>query len=233
MSVFLPLGVIILSALVHATFQLGLGALLLLYHASLGRHIRRRTLKLVSAFTAGFSVMVLLMLASACFFIWTVFQGKFPDWMFTVSIAILSGLAIVVWFLYYRCGNTTELWLPKPVARYISRRAKSTDSSVEAFALGLLTCFSEFPFTIILVLIAGGGVMGFSLSFRMPAIALYLLIAVLPLIITRLTIRRGSTVVDVQRWRVKNKNFLRNLSGLGFLTLAIFLFAFKVLIDFS
>ena len=233
MSVLLPLGVVVLAAVVHATFQLGLGALLLLYHASLGRHVRRQTLKLVSAFTAGFSVMILLMLSSACFFVWVIFQGTLPDWLFSVCIAALMILAILAWSFYYRRGRTTELWLPKPIAHYINRRAKLTESSVEAFSLGLLACFGEFPFTIILIFIAAGGVMEFSLPFRIPVIALYLAVAVLPLIITRLVVRSGATVVDVQRWRVKNKLFLRNLSGVGFLTLAIFLFAFKVLIDFS
>jgi len=60
-------------------------------------------------------------------------------------------------------------------------------------------------------------------------ILLYTLISIAPLVILKLSIRNGKTVTDIQRWRVKNKNFLRIMSGVGYLVLAGFVFAFKVL----
>ena len=54
-------------------------------------------------------------------------------------------------------------------------------------------------------------------------------IAILPLILTRIMIRRGKTVVDIQKWRVKNKTFLRVVSGVCFVVLAMFIIAFKVM----
>lgn len=233
MDALVPLGVVVLAALIHSTFQLGLGALLLLYHASLGKHIYRRTLKLVSAFTAGFAVMILLMLAAACFFIWAICGRSLPFWGTAVLVALLAVLAVAVWLLYYRRGRATELWLPKSIARYIDRRAKLTESTTEAFSLGLLACFGEFPFTLVLIITAASGVLEFTTSFRAPVVALYTIIAVLPLVVMRLTIRRGATVVEVQKWRVKHKLFLRAISGLGLVVLAIFLLTFKIMVDLN
>lgn len=47
------IGVIVLAALVHATLQMNLGSLLLLYHESLGKHIKKRTKFLVSNYIFG------------------------------------------------------------------------------------------------------------------------------------------------------------------------------------
>ena len=68
-----------------------------------------------------------------------------------------------------------------------------------------------------------------SLEYRWLMFVLYILLVIMPLIIMRLAVRRGQTVVDIQKWRVKNKNFLRIISGFGFLTLAIFVLVFKLI----
>ncbi|MBF1037800.1 MAG: hypothetical protein HXL09_03870, partial [Candidatus Nanosynbacter sp.] len=43
LTIFSAIGVIVLAALAHATLQMNLGSLLLLYHESLGKHIKKRT----------------------------------------------------------------------------------------------------------------------------------------------------------------------------------------------
>jgi hypothetical protein len=58
---------------------------------------------------------------------------------------------------------------------------------------------------------------------------LYTAIALLPLVILRLAVRHGKTVVEIQKWRLKNKNFLKALSGTLFVTLAVFLLAFRII----
>jgi hypothetical protein len=50
-----------------------------------------------------------------------------------------------------------------------------------------------------------------------------------PTIFLRLSIRHGRTVVDAQKWRVKNKNFFKTIAGASFLTLALFLLAFRIM----
>ncbi|MBR0403166.1 hypothetical protein IJI55_01270 [Candidatus Saccharibacteria bacterium] len=223
------LGVVILSGVAHATLQLGLGCLLLLYHASLGKHVRKKTKNLVGSFISGVGLMNFLILASACFIIAIIANGCLSPLSLIVITAIITLLAIIMWFFYYRRGRTTELWLPKIVARYIDKRAKLTESNTEAFSLGLLACFAEMPFTLVLMLVSANAILCLPEIWQGIAVALYTITSILPLIIMRYAIRRGGTVVDIQRWRNKNKNFLRMISGVLFLILGIYIIAFKVI----
>ena len=72
---------------------------------------------------------------------------------------MLVALAILVWFFIIDVGKSTELWLPRSVARFIDRRAKLTNSNTEAFSLGMLTSLAEMPFTLILFVVAANSIL--------------------------------------------------------------------------
>lgn len=222
-------GEVFLAAVVHATLQLSLGALLLLYHASLGKHIRPKTKQLVESYISGVGILTMLGLATMTLIFDRLFGGAlFEGWLILV-VAMLVGLAVVAWFCYYRRGRSTELWLPRTVAKFIDSRAKITNSNTEAFALGLLTGFAEMPFTLILMAVAANAMLQLGDGMQLLALAIYVIIVILPSVIMRLAIKKGKTVVEVQRWRVKHKMFFRILTGSGFLILGFFIFAFGVL----
>ena len=229
MEMVIPYSEVFLAAVIHATLQLELGALLLLYHASIGKHVRKETKYLVSNYIAGIGSLVFLSLSTVAF----IFDRYFGDALYPEELMIIVGmlvaLAIAAWFFYYRRGRTTELWLPRSVARFIDRRAKATNSNTEAYALGLLTSLAEMPFTLVLFVVAANSLLQLPALHQLIALVLYTVIAILPSIIMRLAIRKGQTVVDIQRWRVKHKTFFRLLTGIGFLALAFFLFSFEVL----
>lgn len=222
-------GIILLTAIVHASLQLELGALILLYHASLGKHIKKKTKDLVSSYIFGASMLVILFLSTIVFLIATFTSSSLSTESLAVLSAVLLMLAVLIWLFYYRTKRSTELWLPKSVARYINNRAKLTESNIEAFSLGMLTAFAEMPFSFVLMVLAGNSIVVLPFEWQFLAVLFYAFIAVLPLFILRFFIRRGNTVVDVQKWRMKNKGFFKALSGTLFLTLAIFVIAFKVL----
>ena len=221
--------VVLLAGVVHAMLQLGIGTLLILYHASLGKHISLRTRSLVTNYIFGNALLTGLAVSAAGFVIYIVCRGEMNPAMLTIAMGVLIALAVLVWTFYYRRGKSTELWLPKSVARYINKRANVTESNTEAFGLGMLACFAEAPFTIMLVLIAGNSILALPQALQILAIAIYTLLSILPLLIMRVAVRKGQTIVDIQKWRIKNKNFLRVLAGIGFLVLAVFLLAFKIL----
>ncbi len=220
---------VFLAGVVHATLQLGIGALLLLYHASLGKHVKKKTQELATNYILGNAFLTALVVAALCFVVDIIFQGPMNPATLTIIAIILAALAVSVWLFYYRWGKSTELWLPKSVARYIDRRAKITDSNTEAFGLGMLACFAEAPFTLILVFIVSNSIISLPQNLQIIMLITYTILSVLPLIIFRLAIRRGETTVSIQKWRLKNKTFLRVISGIGFLVLALFILAFKVL----
>ncbi|MBR1802184.1 hypothetical protein IJ768_03100 [Candidatus Saccharibacteria bacterium] len=221
--------IIFLSAIVHASLQCELGALLLLYHASLGKHIRKKTKFLVSNYIFGSALLICLTVTTIAFLIATLTESSLSTTCMAVMASVLLMLALLIWFFYYKSRRSTELWLPKSVARHINNRAKLTESNVEAFSLGMLTAFAEMPFSFVLMLVAGNSVVLLPFEWQFLSILGYTFIAILPLFVLRFFIRRGSTVVDVQKWRVKNKNFLKAMSGTLFLTLAIFIIAFRIL----
>ena len=220
---------VILAGIVHATLQLGVGTLLLLYHASLGKHVKRRTRELATNYILGNGLLTGIAVAAAAFVIDVICEGEMNPAMLTVVVGILVALAISIWAFYYRFGKSTELWLPKSIARYINRRAKLTESNTEAFGLGMLACFAEAPFTLILIVVTANSILGLPQASQLLALVLYAGLSVLPLAILRIAVRKGQTVADVQKWRIKNKNFIRIISGAGFAILAAFLLVFKVL----
>ena len=229
LTIFSASGVIILAAIAHASLQMNLGSLLLLYHESLGKHIKKRTKFLVTNYIFGVAFLITTSLAATAYFIHLFFGSSLSVVCLTILVSLLVALTICIWLFYYRSGRSTELWLPKPIARYITRRAKQTDSNIEAFALGLLASFAETPFVIVLMLAGADSLLKLPFILQMTMFFIYILIAILPLAILRVAVRHGKTVVEIQKWRLKNKNFLKILSGTLFITLAIFLVAFRII----
>ncbi len=226
----IPLGEVMLAALVHASLQVQLGTLLLLYHASLGKHVRKKTKTLVSSYIAGIGTLVFLGIAAICFLFDRYFgKALYPEEVIIV-VSMLVAIAIIVWVFYYKRGKSTELWLPRSVAGYIDKRAKETNSNTEAFSLGVLTSLAEMPFTLVLLVVAANSILKLPTYWQIISVVIYTIIAILPPIILRLAVRRGESIANIQRWRVRHKSFMRVISGIGFIVLALFLFAFEVLV---
>ena len=230
MSSIVSLGIVILSGLVVASLQLPLGTLLLLYHASLGKNIREKTKHLVSNFISGATLMNFLLLAATCFLVSSLtISGVFSQTALTVLFGILIALGLVAWFFYYKLGKSTELWLPRGIAKFIDDRAKKTNSLHEAFSLGIWISLSEIMFTLPLIIVSADSILRLPSLFQALSLVIFTILSVLPLITLRLVLRSGKNVADVQRWRVKNKTFFRIFSGCGFIVLAVFLLAFVIL----
>lgn len=229
MDMVIPIAEVVLAALTHASLQLQLGALLLLYHNSLGKHVRAKTKAIVSSYIAGLGTLVFLSLAATCFVFDRYFGSPlFPEEMILV-VAMLLALAVIVWSFYYKRGKSTELWLPRTVARYIDNHAKTTNSNTESFSLGVLTSLAEMPFILILLIVAANSILKLPTFYQLILVVSYTVITLIPPIILRLAVRHGETVTNIQRWRVKHKTFMRVISGISFLLLGIFMFAFEVL----
>lgn len=232
MDWIISVAIIVLAAMIHATLQLGLGSLLLLYHASMGKHVKTKTRELVGSYIAGIGILVFLSICATCFVLLRFYDGALSTGWLIILVGVLTALALAVWLFYYRWGKgTTELWIPKVIARFIDNRAKVTESNTEAFSLGVLTCFAEMPFSLVLLVIAGNSILELQSESQLLLVAIYTIIVILPMLIMRQAIKNGKTVVDIQRWRVKNKKFLKRVSGAGFAVLALFILVFKIIIE--
>ena len=230
MSDFVSLGIVLLCGVIIASLQLPLGTLFLLYHASMGKNIRAKTRRLSSSFISGVTLMFFLLISSACYLISLLsIGGTFSLVSLSVLFGALLALAIISWFFYYKRRSSTELWLPRRLSRFLNSRAKATSDISEAFSLGLLVPLSELLFSFVPILLAGNFILRLNSLYQATATVVFTFLAVLPLLILRLTIRSGKNLADVQRWRLKNKTFFRIFTGACYLVLAGFLLVFAII----
>lgn len=229
MNDLVDLFIVIFAGLIHATLQLGISALLLLYHASLGSNIKRKTKELTMNFILGFSLFTGLTVASICFFTLVIFGGIIPPSGVMILVMALAIMSFFAWFVYYRKSTGTELWIPRSFANFVAKRAQKTDDNVESFSLGMLIACAEIPFSIMLIIAAGNSIINMPQGLQIISVLVYVIFSAAPMWIAQTLINHGKTVVEVQKWRVKNKSFFKIISGVGFVTLAVFLLAFKIM----
>ena len=223
------LAIIVLAGLIHATLQLGVGAMLTLYHAVLGSKVKKRARALGRNYMLGAGLFNMLVVTACCFVVLVIFSGVMTEPAVMIMCGVLMMLAGGIWFLYYRKSEGTELWVPRGFAKFISERAEETDDNVEAFSLGMAMAAGEMPFGIALVVMAANSILALPQSTQIMAILLYVAMAEMPMIILQVAIRNGKTVVEIQRWRVRNKNFLKIMTGICYVVLAVFVVMFKVM----
>ena len=228
MSDLLCIATIVLAGLVQASLQLSLGGLILLYHASMGHHRRRKTRFLAKNYIIGAAVISFLMVCALGFLISSLFDGALKTEYLTVCVGIFLASALVMWFFYFRRGKDTELWLPRAFTRYINSRAKATNDNIEAFSLGMLSSFAEMPLSIALYFVVANCILSLSAQYQILAVLGYTLMSVFPLCILKLRVKTGQNVVDFQKSRIRNKAYLRIISGSGFAVLAAFVWVYWV-----
>ena len=230
MSDLFNIAIVLLAGLTQASLQLSFGALILLYHSSIGKHSRDKTRFLAKSYIIGSGVISFLMVGTLAFILSTIFNGKIDA---TVTIMILVGIllasSVVMWKFYFRKGAKTQLWLPRSFANFISKRARGTNDVIEAFSLGVLSSFAEMPISLALYVVAAYGILQMSGFWQVIALIAYALLSVMPLLVLKVRLKSGRNVVEVQRWRVSNKNFLKYFSCFSFITLAATILSFWVL----
>ena len=229
MSDLLCIATIVLAGIVQASLQLSLGGLILLYHASMGRHRRRKTRSLTRHYILGAGVISFLMVCALAFMISSLFNGALKTEYLIICVGVFLASALVMWLFYYRRGRNTELWLPRSFTRFIQRRAKTTNDNVEAFSLGMLSSFAEMPLSIALYFVVANCILNLSAQYQIIAVIGYTIMSIIPLLVLKLRVRTGQNVVEVQKWRVRNKAFARIISGSGFLVLAAFVLTYWVM----
>lgn len=220
------LAIIVLAALMHASFQLSISMATLLSSHSIGnKHAGTRTLRLVAGFYAGAAVMTVLIVSLLSYLVTSYFRGYIPHMAWSIVCGLLIGLGIAIWIFYYRRAPGTTLWIPRTMARFLSTRTKATRSSVESFSLGLTSVIGELLF-----LIAPAAAASLSLTFlphrwQLAGLLLYAFIATIGVGIVVVLVGGGHKISAIQRWRETNKRFLQFIAGGGFLILGAYIYA--------
>lgn len=229
MSDIVCIATMILAGITQASLQLGLGGLILLYHNSLGKHRRRKTRFLARNYIYGSCAITFLMTCTLCFLIGNFFNGALTAEWLTICAGIFAACGAIMCLLYYRKGKTTELWLPKSFTRFIQKKARQTNDTVEAFSLGLVSSFAEMPFSIAIYFVVANCILNLSGSLQIIAAISYAIFTAIPLIVLKVHVKTGRNAVEAQKWRVKNKAFSKVFSGSAFMILAAFVVAYWVM----
>jgi hypothetical protein len=228
-------GIIILSAVVFMLLQISSGVLITLYGEKQRGAVPKKRKSIVEGYLTGVWVMILLLLAAVCYLVSNfTAEGKMTSLQLGVMTALLLLGALTFWLVYYRRdwlgrNRGAELWIPKPAARELAREAKECKTAAGGFRLGLVVELLELPFSVILLFVAADAILELAPEWQLLVVVLYSLLAIMPLLFIRFSIKRGKNVEELQRWRENNKTFLRIVTGIGFVVLAAFIYMFKVI----
>jgi len=234
MSSLQSLSIILLAALIHASFQLSVSVLTLISgHSLSAKYSNKRALSLASSFVLGVILMIFLLLSSLSWVFMQIFQGVIPEYLWSIVCGILLGLAIAVWLFYYRREKGTSLWIPRDFAEYLTNRTKSTKTIAEAFGLGVSSVLGEILFIIGPLMIAVLALTKLSGSMQVAGVLIYTLISVTPLLIVLSLVGGGYSLSKIQKWREKNKYFLQFIAGLGLIIASFFIYANEIIGRFN
>lgn len=225
------LAIILLAALVHASFQLSVSVLTLLSGHALGRGAaHHRLLRLTGGFIAGATVMTVLLVSASAFVLSAIFPSVTPMILWAVCCGAVIGVGISVWFFYYRDEHGTSIWIPRGFARHLESRAKYTKDTAEAFSLGLAGVVSELIFLFAPVLVASLVLIRLSPVWQLYGMLLYAVVALMPLLIVGMLIGGGHKLSRIQQWRETNKRFMQFAAGSGLLVLGAYVYVNQVIV---
>lgn len=223
------LAIVLLAALVHASFQLSISVLTLLSGHALGaKTAHHRLVRLQGGFIFGAGVMTVLLVSAAAFLLSVLVGTDTPRLLWAALCGAAVGVAVSVWLFYYRNERGTSLWIPRGFAYFLHDRAKATKSTGEAFGLGLTSVFSELLFTFAPVMIAALLLIHLRPELQLLGLLGYSGIVLLPLLIVGLLIGSGRKLSHIQQWREQNKYFLQFAAGSGLLVLACYVYVVQV-----
>lgn len=230
MDTLTAFSVITLAALIHASFQLGVSMITLLSGHAIGKKLAaKRTLRLVGAFLAGTLIMTALIVSTLSYTA-SVFFGHSATpmaWGTLASAMIIIGL--VVWIFYYRRGPGTLLWVPRGLAKLLSKRIHATQMSAEAFSLGLTSVFTELLFIITPAVAAAFAIIALPTDLQLAGVTTYVVLASLSMLGVAAFIGSGHNISRLQRWREANKRFLQFAGGSALIILAFYLYVTVVI----
>ena len=225
MDTLTAFSVIALAALIHASFQLGVSMITLLSGHAIGKKLAaKRTLRLVGAFLAGTLIMTALIVSTLSYTASVFFDHSATPmaWGTLASAMIIIGL--VVWVFYYRRGPGTLLWVPRGLAKLLSKRIHATQMSAEAFSLGLTSVCMELLFIITPAVAAAFAIIALPTDLQLAGVATYVVLASLSMLGVAAFIGSGHNISRLQRWREANKRFLQFAGGSALIVLAFYLY---------
>lgn len=172
--------------------------------------------------------MTLLLLSFISLMLLSVFGADTPQIVWAMACGLLFGVGVAVWLFYYRKEKGTALWIPRPVASFLSERTKATKRSAEAFSLGLTGVIGEVIFIIAPIIVSALVLINLDPLWQLAGIGIYTVVSLLSLIIVWVLVGSGHKLSNIQKWRESNKYFLQFAAGSGMLILGFYVYVAQV-----
>ena len=225
MSVLTSLGIVVCAVLIVALMQLIPSVFLLFSHYTSGKYSRNKASDLVLFFVLGTETMTTLVLTIMYFVLNALLScvkisGAIWSW---VGGGIIIALGILYFIFYFRKGKGTELFISRKCAKSFQKKILGIKERSDAFVLGLVSVLPEMIFTLPVYIVLALKIMMIDESAfaRAGLIILTVLITLLPLAIIRVGLDFGHNLANIQRFRVKNKTFLRIVISILYIIMAV------------
>lgn len=226
--------ILIASGMIHASFQLSVSMITVMSGHALGK---KTALSRLSQLTAAFSLGVVTMVALGVSFLALLITNVFasiPAITWSIVSGLMMSIGVAVWLFYYRYNSTgTVLWLPRPVADYLSKRARSTKITPEAFTIGLASVVAESVFNLVPSLLAALLLVYLDPPLQLAGLLSYTVIATLPVILITMKISAGGSIAKIQRWRENNKRFMQFSAGSALILLGVYVYVEQVIVPIT
>ncbi|MFZ1301696.1 MAG: hypothetical protein WAQ27_03960 [Candidatus Microsaccharimonas sp.] len=229
------LAIVVLAALIHASFQLSVSVFTLLSgHAIGAKRSQAKVLRLSWGFIAGVGVMTLLLLSFVSLILLHIFgQVDVPLIVWAIACGLVFGIGVAVWLFYFKNEKGTKLWIPRSLAEHLTNRTKATKHSAEAFSLGLTSVLAELLFIVPSIIITSLVLLQLPSAWQLIGIAIYVLVSLLGLFIVWSLIGSGHSISKIQKWREDNKRFLQFAGGSALVALGFFVYISKIVAEVS
>ena len=234
MGVFTSLGIVIVAMVIMGSLQLSPGIFALFYHYASGKFSKKKTAHLAFFFILGIEVLSACIFLFSHYAVYALFIGQsnpLDSILYWAIAGILLALSGASFFFYFRRGSGTKLFIPREYARSLNNYAKSVKDPIDAFTLGAFSTICELLFTLPLYLVTALELMRMDTEFFTSPLltVIYIIVPTIPLFIMRLQFKNDYNLADIQRTRVKDKNFTRITLGVCYFSVAILIIFFRAL----
>ena len=224
-----------MAMLIMASLQLQPGVFALLNHYAYGKYSKAKASDLTLFFIVGAETAAACLFLCSYYFVNLFFFYQFrPETSFFawIMVGILVALAVMSLLFYFRPGPGTRLFISRKCAKGLDTHARLAKSRSDAFILGALSSICELIFTLPLYIITSAEIMEMTVEFFPSNLLtiLYIVLPTIPLFIIRWRFQTGRNLADIERSRIKDKNFTRFILCLGYTSITVLFIYFRIIV---
>lgn len=221
--------VVFIAGVLHASLQVSPSALTILGIDAKSKHVSHpKYLKLLIIFSFVSLVLnlgfLMIFLAIKNYFVNFNFGQNYLWFTLFCSMTVYSLVFSAIYFqsksrIRQNLINSTKLWIPKSITKSFRYKKKLPPNGIWSTKLATRAVLVELPFSTVFLIVATS-VIDSKNPNALPL--LYAVTSVLPLFMLTALTGGGKNFNQIQKWRAKNKLFLKNFTPMTTMILATY-----------